>query len=138
MNGESVVWDGHELIAAGGSAYAARRFSRRAFAYDPSTDRWRRIASLPFPRSGAQPVWNGHQLFLVRGMAGPNRPAARTLCYDPRTNRWLVLPKDGLPARSDPAAAWIPSGLAVWGTTPTATWGKSRPAGAVFVPKAAS
>ena len=109
-----MAWDGHELIAAGGSAYGARSFSRLVFAYDPAGDRWRRIAPLPFARSGAQPVWNGHQLFLVRGFAAPGRPAARTLCYDPRTNRWLVLPKDGLPARFDSAAAWIPSGLAVW------------------------
>jgi hypothetical protein len=138
LDGETVAWDGHELIAAGGSAYGAKAFSRLAFAYSPSTNRWRRIASLPAARSSAQPVSNGHQVFLVRGFAAPGRPAQRTLCYDPRTNRWLVLPKDGLPARLDSAPAWIGSGLAVWGTAPTAVWGTSRPAGALFVPKAAS
>ena len=43
VDGESVASDGHELIAAGGSSYGARSFSRSAFAYDPSANRWRRI-----------------------------------------------------------------------------------------------
>ena len=69
----------------------------------------------------------------------PNRPAARDALLRP-AHEPLARPAEGRGSRpaSDRPRTWIPGGLAVWGATPTATWGKSRPAGALFVPKAAS
>jgi hypothetical protein len=85
------AWTGHELLLlvsgfnpASGKPYPAR-FARAA-AYDPSADRWHRIAPLPETgfRFGSAAAWDGHEL-VVAG-AGPD--ARSTFAYDPATDRW--------------------------------------------------
>jgi hypothetical protein len=107
------AWDGHELLlfVSGltpyGTPYPAR-FARAA-AYNPSTNRWRRIAPLPaaFSDRGA---WTGRELIVVG--AGAERRG--TFAFDPATNRWRRLAR--LPG-SRPAVTvlWAGDRLVAWG-----------------------
>ena len=109
------AWTGRELIlfvsgySPDGTRYPAR-FARAA-AYDPATNRWRRLA--PFPELGERmgtAVWDGHELLVVA--AGPS--SRSTYAFDPATNHWRMLAP--LPAsRLGPLAVWTGRKLVVLG-----------------------
>ncbi|NOT07727.1 MAG: hypothetical protein HOP28_05895 [Gemmatimonadales bacterium] len=64
--------------------------------YDPATDKWTEVASLPSPRSHTEPatlVRNGRIVII----GGRSRPTGREAVddvteYDPATDRWTALP----------------------------------------------
>jgi hypothetical protein len=106
------AWDGRELLLfvsgfdPDGKPYPARL--ARAAAYDPATNRWRRIA--PAPARGGTAVWNGRQLLLVAAGAR----ARQAFAYTPATNRWRRLAS--LPAtRLGPTAVWTGHHVLLWG-----------------------
>src|SRR5947209_3841024 len=114
------AWTGRELILFVGNLNPdtgkpwPTRLARAA-AYNPATDKWRRIAPLPAPRGGASAVWDGHEILVVGGAAG--RVAARTgFGYNPTTNRWRRLPPMDS-GRLGAAAVWTGSRLLLWGGT---------------------
>jgi hypothetical protein len=85
------AWTGNRLLLlvsginpASGKPYPAR-FARAA-AYDPSADRWHRIAAPPETgfQLGSAAAWDGHELVVVG--AGPD--ARSTFTYDPASDRW--------------------------------------------------
>lgn len=87
--------------------------------YDPATDSWTQVASLPYPRSHFEPgtfVWNG-RIVIVGGRNNTAKPFRRTIIhdvtmYDPVADVWLALPPlpQGLLA---PAAAAFGSQVVV-------------------------
>jgi Galactose oxidase, central domain len=105
-------WDGRELLlfvsglTPDGKPYPARL--ARAAAYNPRTNRWRRLA--PLPARGGTATWDGHELLVVSsGARGQSNYA-----YKPTTNRWRRLAS--LPApRRGATAVWIGGRLLVWG-----------------------
>jgi N-acetylneuraminic acid mutarotase len=113
------AWTGHELVLFVGNLnpdtgkpWPARL--ARAAAYNPATDKWRRLAPMP-PFHGENAVWGGRELLVVGGVAG--RAAARVgFAYDPATNHWRRLPpmESG---RIGAAAVWTGSRLLLWGGT---------------------
>jgi N-acetylneuraminic acid mutarotase len=114
------AWTGRELVLfvgnlnpATGKPWPARL--ARAAAYNPQTNRWRRIAPLPAPRGGAAAVWDGHEILVVGGAAGRTAPRVG-FAYDPATNRWRRLPPMDS-GRVGAAAVWTGSRLLVWGGT---------------------
>src|SRR5947209_8608943 len=114
------AWTGRELILFVGNLNPdtgnpwPTRLARAA-AYNPATDKWRRIAPLPAPRGGASAVWDGHEILVVGGAAG--RVAARTgFGYNPTTNRWRRLPPMDS-GRIGAAAVRTGSRLLLWGGT---------------------
>ena len=114
------AWTGRELILFVGNLNPdtgkpwPTRLARAA-AYNPATDKWRRIAPLPAPRGGASAVWDGHEILVVGGASG--RVAARTgFGYNPTTNRWRRLPPMDS-GRLGAAAVWTGSRLLLWGGT---------------------
>jgi hypothetical protein len=112
------AWDGRELllfvsgINPDGKPYPAR-FARAA-AYNPASNRWRRIAAAPAPATaparGGTAVWDGHELLLVAAGAR----AQQALAYQPKTNRWRRLASLPTPRRGA-TALWIGGRLLVWG-----------------------
>lgn len=62
-----------------------------AAAYDPASDRWRRLAQLPWHPQGGYPVgsgvWDGRELLVF----GAGASARSAYAYDPATNRWRTL-----------------------------------------------
>jgi N-acetylneuraminic acid mutarotase len=117
------AWTGRELIVLvgdrdpDGKPWPARL--ARAAAYDPATNRWRRIAPPPAPRNGANAVWDGRELLVVGGAGTPGHgtpaPLRRTgFAYDPAANRWRRLAP--MPTgRIGASAAWTGSQLLLWG-----------------------
>jgi Kelch motif protein len=106
------AWDGHELLllvsglSPDGKPYPAR-FARAA-AYNPRTNRWRRIA--PLPAQGGTATWDGHELLVVA--SGTRGQSA--FAYKPATNRWRRLASLPTPRRGA-TAVWIGGRLLVWG-----------------------
>src|SRR2546430_17640936 len=68
------AWTGRELIMfvsglnPDGHAWPARL--ARAAAYNPATNKWRRIAPLPASFNGASAVWDGREVLVVGAKAG--------------------------------------------------------------------
>ena len=112
------AWDGHEMVVlvSGidpfGQPYPASY--ARAAAYDPATDRWRRIARPPARRRGTG-VWDGRDVLFVGG--------TRTgLAYSPASDEWRTLPR--MPARRREATVIRAGGrVLVWGGSSTGRTG---------------
>ena len=107
----TVVWTGRELLVWGGSN--ADGPVRGGGAYDPATNRWRRIRDLPLPMAGrviAQ-AWTGRNVIL---WTSDNDGAS----YDPTSDQWRRLSAP-LPLqvteRYRPVAVWTGTELIVWG-----------------------
>jgi N-acetylneuraminic acid mutarotase len=125
------AWTGRELIILvtgidpDGKPYPASL--ARAAAYNPTTNRWRRIAPLPAPRAGATVVWDGHELLVV----GPYRAS---FAYNPATNRWRRLAPMSS-GRQRAAAVWTGKRLLIWGGTTTSSESpQSPPRGLAYKP----
>ncbi|MGZ4289428.1 MAG: hypothetical protein ACXVQZ_02255 [Gaiellaceae bacterium] len=138
--GPQGAWDGHELVVLvsgldpDGHPYAAKY--ARAAAYDPATNRWRRIAQPSATRSGATGVWDGSEVLFVGGTATHGTALTRTgLAYDPAASRWRALPPmpDG---RSGAAVVRAGGRILVWGGTTSPTGARFSPGGAQYVPAA--
>src|SRR5438105_3445942 len=71
--GARAVWDGHEVLVVGGAGTSRggrpAPFATVGFAYDPATNRWRRLAPMPSGREAAAVVWTGKRLLVWGGQA---------------------------------------------------------------------
>lgn len=120
--GASAVWDGHDVLVVGGAAFLAQRYRPLAdvFAYRPSTNRWRRLASLPQGRVGQAGVWTGKQLLIWGGQIlrrGKLVPTRSGLSYDPVRDRWSSIGASPI-AGPQPRAVWTGTSMIVWGDNP--------------------
>jgi N-acetylneuraminic acid mutarotase len=128
-NGATAVWDGHEVLVVGGAGLArAGRpapLARVGFAYDPATNRWRRLPPMESGRFGSAAVWTGRQLLLWGGSqtanGGPPSIPPHGLAYDPTANRWAPLPQAPLLGRVGPTGVWTGREFVVWGGGPGAS-----------------
>lgn len=131
------AWTGRQLILlvsgvnpSNGKPWPAR-FARAA-AYNPSTNRWHRIAPPPASRGGATAVWDGREVLLIGGAPGPRggKPAAlarQGFAYNPKRNRWRRLAP--MPSgRAGFTAQWTGTRLLIWGGTTNATGRPQSPA----------
>ena len=84
--------------------------------YNPDSDTWSPVASLPLPASHFEPgtfIWHG-RIVVLGGRSRPRGEETLTLAleYDPSTNRWTALPS--LPApRLAPIGAVVPGGMII-------------------------
>ncbi|OZI47293.1 ring canal Kelch protein [Bordetella genomosp. 5] len=84
------VLDGR-LYVAGGLLTPNTGYSAHFESYDPATDAWTRLATLPEARHHIALAATGGLLYGVGGFSGgfPNwRAQASAYVYDPRANRW--------------------------------------------------
>jgi hypothetical protein len=100
--GGAPVWTGRELLLLPLGGWS--------FAYDPTTDRWRRSAAPPpaFAFQGTEPVWTGTEALFFSGW---DRGAA----YNPATGRWRQLAPSPLSRRTWTIQAWTGRQLLVVG-----------------------
>ncbi len=93
----SAVYDGR-IYALGGLYRHETKDVADASVYDPATDSWSQIASLPTPRSHIEPSTFvlDDRVIVVGGRNNavpPLRGAMREVtAYDPQTDRWSALP----------------------------------------------
>jgi hypothetical protein len=70
-------------------------------------------------------VWTGTRLLVWGGSktagAGPPVIPLHGLAFDPKANRWSLLPGAPLLGRLDPTAAWTGHEMIVWGGDKPAT-----------------
>jgi N-acetylneuraminic acid mutarotase len=142
-SGPNGVWTGRELVifesglSPDGKPYP-RSFARAA-AYNPTTNRWRRIAASPGYRLGERAFWDGHEVLLVAvripQIGRPPVSGKLLFAYSPTTNRWRQLAP--MPSgRSQFAAVWDGKRLLVWGgTTTAANSPQNPPTGTAYDPR---
>jgi Kelch motif protein len=100
----TVAIDGKIYVVGGSTSHDPPRDSDYVHRYDPETDVWEELASLPSPRSHVEPgtfSWSG-RLFVVGGQdymsARLSEPQMLDIsAYDPMSDTWRNLP--GLPVR---------------------------------------
>jgi hypothetical protein len=119
---ETVVWNGTSVLVTTAARLAA--------SFDPRTNRWQQLPSLPTGRAGSVAVWDGAHLLVWGGTRG----GASLLVGD---KKWTPFARGPLPGKLEPTAVWTGSSLLVWGGVPTKTWGHDAEAGGVYTPPAA-
>ena len=114
-----MVWTGSRMIIWGGFNPNTSAFGDGA-QYDPATDTWHPIstAGAPSPRHAHTVLWTGTEMLVWGG-----RPGAWELnvCYgdgaryNPVTDTWSAISKDGAPSsRFGQAGVWTGSEMLVW------------------------
>ena len=144
--GATVVWDGREVLVVGGAAVARGGkpppLARTGFAYNPATNRWRKLPPMDSGRMNFAAVWTGRHLFVWGGRedAGAGEPLipSHGLVFDPRANGWSPLARAPLVGRLDPTAVWTGRSMIVWGGSrpkePIGTGTRPFVDGAIFTP----
>ncbi|HKY74694.1 MAG TPA: hypothetical protein VJS45_01035, partial [Acidimicrobiia bacterium] len=104
------IWTGTELVVWGGDPDGGS-----GAAYDPEAHRWRAIAPAPIPaRCEPAAAWSGREV-LVWGRAcglsretppGGSRDATAGAAYDPKADRWRILPDSPITASSTTMSVW--------------------------------
>ncbi len=102
-------------------------------AYNPSTNRWRRLPAMAYPRDGFAAVWTGHQLLVWGGLTANRAAPPHGEAYTPATGKWTALPASPLHSRTDPVAVWTGRQMIVWGGNNSAG-NKSYTDGAAYTP----
>jgi N-acetylneuraminic acid mutarotase len=92
--------------------------------YNPSTNTWTKIASMPRPVShhGASTFVHNGRILVMGGETAPNSPTSKVSSYDPSTNRWTDL--TSLPSSRTSGAAGSINGAVYFatGSVKTNTW----------------
>ncbi len=114
----SAVWDGHEMLVAGGLGDPNGLATSTAAAYDPVANTWRSLAPAPEVFAAAPSVWTGKQMLVLGRISSvSNEPFG--LAFDPATNEWSRLPASPALARHDALVVWAGNELIVWGGVAT-------------------
>jgi hypothetical protein len=125
--GGAAVWTGRELLLWGGDTPVAGTRLDGAMrpgdglAYDPVTDRWRRLPAPPglLPARARPAVWTGQELLVVGAEADQQTAGGglRGAAYDPLADRWRPLaPSPRLTGRHlmERTVLWAGTRLLVW------------------------
>jgi N-acetylneuraminic acid mutarotase len=139
----AVVWTGREVILWGGCDGRVPQCDDGArgdglsdgAAYDPASDRWRRLAASPLAaRDQPQGAWTGRELVVWGGDAPAGGGGAYAAAYDPATDRWRTLPAGPLSPRSNHIMVWTGRELLVWGGVASGTGDRFLADGAALDP----
>lgn len=139
----AVAWTGREVIIWGGCDNRVPQCDdgsqsdelRDGAAYDPATDRWRRIATSPLAaRDRPQAVWTGQELLFWGGATPAGAVGAYAAAYDPVRDRWRTIPDGPLAPRSNHVMVWTGRELLVWGGVANGTGDRFLADGAAYDP----
>ena len=116
----SAVIDGLVYVAGGGGAGGT--VTHDAFhSYDPGTDSWQALASMPGPRNAPGGGVLGGQFCVFGGRTSNPSPTgarfAETFCYDPTTDTWSQGP-DMITPRAEMASAELGNAIYSFGGRP--------------------
>ena len=114
----SAVWTYSEMIVWGGGS--EHQFYNDGGIYDPVKDTWRPVSltNAPSGRWGHAAVWTGREMIVWGGRRSfaPGENKNDGALYDPATDAWRPMSREGAPApRSQMAAVWTGEELLVWG-----------------------
>jgi hypothetical protein len=112
-----LVWDGSNIDDTSGK----RIDGGRGAAYNPATDRWRRLPPSPLSnRTWSIQAWTGQLLLVISGSCGDdvNNRCQDGAAYDPAANTWTPIPAlAGGAIAPEAASAWTGSELIIWSAT---------------------
>jgi hypothetical protein len=119
----SLVWTGKEMIVWGGAGRAGNApiYLEDGAAYDPATDKWRKLPASPLnPRADHFAAWTGTEMLVWGGNPGRPTPFGNNefmdgAAYDPATDKWRPMAEFPLAARFATRAVWSGAVLVVWG-----------------------
>ena len=119
----SAVWTGKEMIVWGGAGRAGNApiYLEDGAAYDPATDKWRKLPASPLgPRADHFAAWTGTEMLVWGGNPGVSTPFGNNefrdgAAYNPATDKWRPMADFPLPARYAARAVWTGEQLVVWG-----------------------
>jgi Kelch motif len=119
----TATWTGTEVLVVGGSHGDINHggLYTDGVAYNPATNRWRRLPSMGVGRIGPTAVWTGRQLLVWGGQtvrAGDRTAPPYGMAYDPATDQWSELPISPLRGRTGHLAVWTGSQMLIWGGSP--------------------
>lgn len=109
------VWTGEEMLIVGGTEVYAYRPLHDGAAYNPATNKWRRIADLPHTGHLRSIVWTGSGLITL-SQAGTEllmSDANVVHRYDAASNKWSA-GATGPAGLKMPYAYWTGTELIVW------------------------
>lgn len=111
--GHVVAWTGTEVVLWGGDRPGR---SPEGAAWNPESDRWRRIAPAPLSnRMHAASAWTGREVLVWGGLSGRGL-LDDGAAYDPAADRWRPLARAPLSGRMPLASAWTGDELVVVGS----------------------
>jgi N-acetylneuraminic acid mutarotase len=116
--GGEAFWTGEELVVLGGRTPTGRWMlapAEEGVAYDPSTDTWRRLAPMVYPRIGFVGAWTGEILVVWGGTMPKDTLPKSGEIYDPATDSWSPLPRSPLRARQNALSGWTGDELLIFG-----------------------
>jgi hypothetical protein len=126
----AMVWTGTEAVVWGGVSSSPDktvfegRLPRDGAAYDPATNRWRRITAAPIPgRSLPIMVWTGHEVLVFGGLAG-EKTLLDGAAWDPTANTWRNIATAPLTG-AEPIGGWLDDRLVVVTSTSAAAYDPS-------------
>jgi len=90
------VWDGHEILMVEPGGYPPCQSA--AALYNPTANRWKRIAAPPRGADGPDMAWGGGRLLMVSWYSGV------VVAWDRATGRWQRLP--GFPKKTAVSVGW--------------------------------
>jgi uncharacterized delta-60 repeat protein len=86
------------------SGYSNNSYTANAYKYDPATNVWTSIASLPFPREKASAVSDGTYIYVLGGWDTAGTPTNTVYRYNPATNSYSTMASFNTPTSAQAAA----------------------------------
>ncbi len=99
---QAVTVHGGLVYSFGG--YSNNGYTANAYKYDPSTNAWTSIASLPFPREKASAVSDGTYIYVLGGWDTAGTPTNTVYRYNPATNGYSTMASFNTPTSAQAAA----------------------------------
>jgi hypothetical protein len=120
--GAAAVWTGHDMFLWGGGDGGPVNVFADGASYDPVRRGWRSLPPSPLAaRTDAEAFWTGREVIVTGGVHrvgdAPANVPLDSAAYNPKTNRWRLLPRMLIPSHHDVAfteALWIGTRLLVW------------------------
>ncbi len=119
-SGHLAVWTGDELVVWGGHLTATQRedYANEGAAYDPSSDRWRRLPEAPLPEGyDTKGAWTGREVLVMTSPTGiepHDYPKFdRFAAYDPKSDSWRDLRRPPHLSHVSPPITYVDGRLCV-------------------------
>jgi hypothetical protein len=105
------IWTGEEILVVRDAIESAAGLEDLAagFAYNPTTDAWRRTAAPPDQRAFKEPVWTSEEAIFYGSGGDPN------WAYAPGSDEWRRLPAVPDRHREFWSSVWTGRDVIIWG-----------------------
>lgn len=112
----NAVWSGTEMLVFGGFYCSSVYGCADGELYNPATDTWTPIPSLPYPHPEAESVWAGTELMIWGGQGHLANFFGDGEAYSPASDAWHPVSAKGEPSGRDQGSiVWTGNEVLIWG-----------------------